>query len=123
MYTYKVFMYMCVCAIFIVYILIISDPADVLKKAPDKIDVLLLLANLRARWKTIGLALRVGSDTLDGLSQSLQPNTDKLADVIGAWISTKPSPVTWETLIDAIEGPLLQHKAKADEIRAHLAKI
>ena len=108
------------CAIFIVYILIISDPADILKKAPDKTDVLTLLANLSARWKTIGLALRVNSDTLDGLSQSLQPNTDKLADVIGAWISTKSSPVTWETLINAIEGPLLQHKAKADVIRAHL---
>ena len=121
MYTYEVFMYMCMCYFY--SISFISDPADVLKKAPDKIDVLLLLANLRARWKTIGLALRVGSDTLDGLSQSLQPNTDKLADVIGAWISTKPSPVTWETLIDAIEGPLLQHKAKADEIRGHLAKI
>ena len=109
---------MCVCYFY--SISFISDPADVLKKAPDKIDVLTLLADLSARWKTIGLALRVKSNTLDGLSLSLQPNSDKLADVIEDWISTKSSPVTWETLINAIEGPLLQHKAKADEIRAHL---
>ena len=110
----------CVCARYFKSIFFISDAADILEKAPDKTDVILLLASISARWKTIGLALRVKSDTLDGLSLSLQPNGDKLADVIGAWISTKSSSVTWKTLISAIEGPLLEHKAKADEIRAHL---
>ena len=114
------FLHTCVRVCYFYSIFFISDPADVLKKAPDKIDVVTLLANLSARWKTIGLALRVDSNTLDGLSLSLQPNSDKLADVIGAWISAKPSLVTWKTLIKAIEGPLLQNKAKADEIRAHL---
>ena len=114
------FLHTCVRVCYFYSIFFISDPADVLNKAPDKIDVVTLLANLSARWKTIGLALRVNSNTLDDLSLSHQPSGDKLADVIGAWISPKPSLVTWKTLIKAIEGPLLQNKAKADEIRAHL---
>ena len=78
------------------------------------------MADLSARWNTIGLALRVDSNTLQGLSESPVGNDVKLDNVIRTWISTQPSPVTWETLIFAIEGPLLQHKEKANKIRDHL---
>lgn len=78
------------------------------------------MADLSARWNMIGLALRVDSNTLEGLSQSPKENVNKLADVIETWISTQSSPVTWETVILAIEGPLVKHKDKANKIRDHL---
>ena len=79
-----------------------------------------LLADISARWNTIGLALRVDSNTLDGLKESSHKNHVKLDNVIETWISTQSSPVTWETLILAIEGPLVNHKDKANKIRDHL---
>ena len=68
----------------------------------------------------IGIALEVGSATLETLQQSTISGDLKLASVIQTWIETESSPVTWETLINAIEGPLLKHKKKANEIRDHL---
>ena len=92
--------------------------SDVLKKAPG--DAEGLLNDLRDHWNMIGIALKVDSATLETLKQSPNPNDLKLADVIKAWINTKPSPVTWETLINAIEGPPLNQKKKANEIRNYL---
>ena len=98
----------------------LSDATDILKKVPRRVEVQNLLNDLRARWKTIGDALEVDSGTLDDIEQSGQPNERKLADMIEAWINQQQSSVTWETLIKVIEGPLLKHKKKANEIRDHL---
>ena len=68
----------------------------------------------------IGIALEVDSATLDGLQQSSISDDLKLASVIETWIKTEPSPVTWQTLIDGIDGPLLNQKKKAKEIRDYL---
>ena len=102
------------------YYFFLSDPTDVLKKVPGQLEVQKLLNNIHAQWKIIGMALEVDSGTLKDIHQISQETELKLADMIGAWIKSKPSPVTWETLINAIEGPLLNNKLKADEIRDHL---
>ena len=44
----------------------------------------------------------------------------KLSEVIKSWMETKTSPFTWENLILAIEGPIVNNKRKADEIREYL---
>ena len=82
-----------------------------------------LLADLSACWETIGIALRVDDNALDTLSRSSDSDTIKLNNVIRTWKSTKSSPDTWETLISAIEGRIVNKKAKADEIRAYLAGL
>ena len=102
------------------YYFFLSDPTDVLKKVPNKLEVERLLFDLRARWNTIGNALEVDSGTLDGLKISNQPNDLKLAEVIKTWIDTGRPSVTWETLIKAIEEPPVNHKRIANEIRVHL---
>ena len=101
------------------YTIFLSDPTDALKKVPDKLEVLRLLHDIRARWNMIGTALNVDSGTLEIIDCSGKSN-DKLADMIKAWIDTEPSPVTWETLIKAIEEPPINHKRIAKEIRDHL---
>ena len=66
------------------------------------------------------MALRVSSDVLSGLRTSQEENEVKLGQVIHTWQTSKPSPVTWKTVISAIEGKFVKNLAKANEIRDHL---
>lgn len=93
---------------------------DLFKKAPDHNEVLDLLANISAHWQDIGLALRVPENELDGLVDAAGSNNSKLSKVIRLWRDTESSPFTWEALISAIEGPLVNNKRKAGEIHDHL---
>ena len=68
----------------------------------------------------IGIALEVNSGTLEGLQGNPKANNLKLADVIEFWIDNEPSPVTWETLINVIEGSLVKSRKTANEIRDYL---
>ena len=75
-------------------------------------------------WREIGLALNVEPNFLHGLSSSSDSNEVKLANVIENWMNTQSSPITWEKVISAIEGPIVGHnKSKADELRHHLGKL
>ena len=87
--------------------------------APDKHTLINLLADVSNKWEEIGLALKVTQNFLGSLSSTLADNI-KLARVIENWISTQSSPVTWETMISTIEGPIINNKSKADELRHHL---
>ena len=73
-------------------------------------------------WHEIGLALEVGDNVLKGLQRQgeAKSNVLKLDEVIDSWITAKSSPVTWDTLITAIEGPLVNNLQKANDIRKHL---
>ena len=97
-----------------------SANIDVLKEAPNARDLLNLLADVNNMWQELGLALGVESNFMEGLEKEKNSNTTKLSKVIRRWINKKPSPITWETVITAIEGCIINNKAKADEIREHL---
>ena len=97
--------------------------SDVFKSSPDRHKVLDLLAGISAKWKTIGIALKVDDNTLNGIGQKNDANVLNLNSVINTWITTKSSPYTWETLISAIEGGLVKEKVKAYEIRAYVAGL
>ena len=112
---------MCVCVTFILFLL--SGNNDVLQSVPDPFKVLELLANISSNWEKIGSALRVDDNTLNSLSQKRDDNVVKLRHVIETWKKTKSSPYTWETLINAMEGSIVNDKTKADEIRAYLASL
>ena len=66
------------------------------------------------------MALKVPFNVLNGLQSSPLDNNVKLSQVIHTWLTSQPSPVTWETAISAIEGKLVGNLAKANEIRDHL---
>ena len=94
---------------------------DALKMTPDFPLLCSLLANMDDKWNEIGLALDVHKKILDGLRQRHDSNTVKLSEVINSWITTEStSPITWETVISAIEGPVVDNKQRAMEIKEYL---
>ena len=74
-------------------------------------------------WYQIGLALNVEKNFLDSISNNPKADIINLANVIGEWMNTKSSPVTWETVILAMEGGIVNKQRKADDIRHHLGKL
>ena len=98
------------------------DSHGVLKKAPDKYDLLERLASIQDKWHEIGLALRVDSSVLNG-ARNEQNDINKLFKIIENWIATTDSSlITWETIIIAVEGPIVSNKTKAKEIFDYLIK-
>ena len=64
----------------------------------------------------------ISDNDLDDISSIVPDNKSKLCKMITKWIETHSSPVTWAMIIFAIEGPIVDNKRKADEIREFLAK-
>lgn len=58
---------------------------------------------------------------MNHLQRSQESNIVKLDQVIQSWITNESCPVTWETVIDAIESPIVSNKNLATEIRERLA--
>ena len=58
---------------------------------------------------------------MDYLLSSNSSNEDKLAEIIDRWKNTESSPVTWATVIAAIENPFVNDEATADLIRQYLS--
>ena len=77
--------------------------------------------DINNKWDDIGLALSIPQNVIDDLKRGQDNNNIKLFKVINQWIETMPSPVTWETVISALEGPIVSNKKKADDIRQYLA--
>ena len=93
---------------------------DILKESPNQREALSLLTNISAKWEEIGSALNISQNELDGLQHNHRSITMKLSQVLTLWINSESSPVSWETLISAIEGPIVNNKKKAKEIRDYL---
>ena len=102
------------------YISFLSDPTDVLKKVPSNLEVQKLLNDLRANWNMIGIALEIDPGTLESIDHSQKSDDLKLAKVIETWIKNDKPSVTWETLINVIKEPPINHNKKAKEIRDYL---
>ena len=109
-----IYSYIFTCQYLSLYILVI------LNTCPDENELLDLLASIDSDWYKIGKALKVSHNTLEGLSHNNESNTVKLEKVIHSWITTQSSPITWETVIDAIDGNIVNNRAKVNEIREHL---
>ena len=94
-----------------------------MRKAPTVHDLLNLLADISNLWCEIGLSLKVSHSFLDGLKRSSESNTIKLSEVIHSWLTTsQPHFITWETVIDAMKGPIVNNIMKANMLHHHLIK-
>ena len=100
----------------------VLDISDILKEALDKHDLLNLLADIDDKWYEIGLSLNVDNNVLNGLESEKKNNIIKLNEILQSWMTTKSSPVTWETVITAMKGPLVNNVQKAEEIIEYLTK-
>ena len=79
-----------------------------------------MLIGISAKWEEIGSALNISRNELDGLQHANSNTKMKLSQVLALWIDSESTPVSWETLISAIEGPIVNNKQKAKEIRDYL---
>ena len=95
---------------------------DILEDVPDKHELLKLLADIDNKWCEIGLSLKIADSVLNGLKSKNMENILKLDEVLQSWIKTDSSPVTWDTMIAAIEGPLVNNMQKAKQILEYLTK-
>ena len=89
---------------------------------PELTDLLGLLADINYEWETIGVALKVRRDVLGGLRSSCESNTVKMIRVVETWIDAIPSKFSWLTVIEAVEGPIVNRPSTAMKIRQYLAK-
>ena len=102
---------------------LVLDILDISKKAPTKHELLDLLADIDDKWREVGLAFHVPDNILNGIKCNNDSNKVKLSEVIDAWITTNEAcSVTWDEVISAIGGSIVDNKNKADEIRDYLAK-
>ena len=70
----------------------------------------------------------MSSNYLDGLLQSNLSNEIRLDHVLQKWIELnsqatsdgQSTPVSWKTILDVVNGPLIQNKALAKEIYQYL---
>ena len=100
----------------------VLDISDILKEAPNKHDLLNLLADIDDKWYEIGLSLKVGDNVLNGLESEKRKNIIKLDLVLQSWMTAKSSPVTWDTVITVMKKPLVNNIQKAEDIIKYLSK-
>ena len=100
---------------------LISGIINILKETPNKYEVFRLLYKIREKWYDIGLSLQVRQNVLDNLKCSQKFDVEKLFAVIDNVLTTQLFPVTWETIIAAIESPIVNKKELADIIRQYLS--
>ena len=93
-----------------------------MKKEPSIPDLLGQLTDIKYEWKKIGWALEVRRGVLGSCSCSSKGDDNILSTVIESWVDTMVTDVTWETVIAAVEGPIVNHKSTAVKIRDFLAK-
>ena len=111
-------MYMCK----VVNALFLIDITAVLEKKPDKDDLLNILATISAEWQEIGMALKISNNDLSGLAKdATKSNIVRLSDVLEKWMETATG-ITWQTIIGAVDGPIVNKSNKATEICRFLAE-
>ena len=111
-----------VCLLMTHIIIYYIDITTVLQKVPDEFDLLSLLAGIDHKWYEIGVSLQIRLSFLDRLSHSHKRDMVKLSEVLTEWRVTMSSPVTWENIISSLEGPILQQRSIAHEIRNYLTR-
>ena len=94
----------------------------ILKKRPEKIDLLNQLASIKAKWSELGEGLCVDDGDIESIRLSNLSDQGKLSAVLQKWMDTMKSPVTWEKMIEVVQGPLVQKATVAVQIRSFLSQ-
>ena len=102
------------------YFVVISDITSILKETPNEDELIYLLLDIDDNWDSIGVSLEVHHDILDDLKHGQDDNINKLRKIFKISRDTQPFPLTWETVITAIESDIVDNSKKAKEIRRYL---
>ena len=89
-----------------------NDINQVLNKSPDESDVVDLLADYAHHYKKLAIVLHVDRGFVKGLKGD---HVEKLYDVIIKWKEMRRSPITWNTIIKAVESKTFGKNAQLKE--------
>ena len=101
------------------YFIVSLDITSILKETLHD-DQLWYLFGISDKWYDIGISLQVCRNVLDDLKANEDDNIIKLMKVINIWKDTKSSPVTWETVITAIENSNVNNKELTELIHQYI---
>ena len=91
---------------------------------PIRREVLTQLAFINSQWRNIGQGLGVSFNYLQGLAQCNDSDQTRLEHVIQNWYDMnghgEGAPVTWNTILDVVKGPLVQNITCAMRIYEYL---
>ena len=96
------------------------DIRQILSKVPTNKDAVSVLMSIKDQWFMIGTALEVSPADLNSLNISRNLEEKNLAIMISIWIQKKSKEATWEALLEAIEGPMVEGRQVGDDIRDFL---
>ena len=99
-----------------------TDISQIISKVPTKKDVVEVLMCIKHKWYMIGTALEVSSGDLDSLKFSNNPVEENLAIVISNWLDKHPKETTWEVLLKAVEGKIVESPQTGLNIREFLKR-
>ena len=79
-----------------------------------------------AKWKAVGIQLRLSSDILDGIKSNNAGSPDaclnSFEEVLAIWKRQGPKPFTWRTIIDVLRTRAVGHTSLADELESTYMK-
>ena len=76
-----------------------------MKKSPEMDDLVPLMKDISASWNEIGIDLKVPSNDRDSLLRnSMLDDYGKMDKVIRNWNGTQKTDVTWETILNTLNG-------------------
>ena len=91
---------------------------------PIRHEVLTQLASINGQWRNIGQGLGVSFNDLQGLAERNDSNQTRLEHVIQKWFDMNGqgdgAPVTWNTILNVIKGPIVQKTSQAMKIYEYL---
>ena len=97
-----------------------TDISQIISKVPARKDAVELLMPIKDKWYVIGTALDVCSADLNNLKYSNNPVAEKLASMISIWLDTRSKDATWEALLKAVEGKIVNSQLTGQKIREFL---
>ena len=83
-------------------------------------DLMDCLNKINNKWPEIGIALNVSKNDIDSIKEEHPNNTRRLGAVLQIWMDRDQS-VTWQAVIEALEGPIVDNPRIAREIKEFLA--
>ena len=93
-----------------------TDTSPIISKVPARKDAVEILMPIKNQWYMIGVALEISSGDLDSLKESNNPVEVNLAKMISKWLGMYAEKATWEVLLKAVEGKIVNSQQTGQTI-------
>ena len=97
-----------------------TDTSQIISKVPARKDAVEVLMPIKNKWYMIGVALEISSGDLDSLKFSNNSVDENLAYLIGTWLDKHGKEATWDVLLKAVEGNIVDSQQTGQKIHGFL---